>query len=397
MSKKIYIIIPTKDREQTLYFSIQTALLQDYDNFEVIVSDNNSSADIKALVSSFKDDRLKYQRSEKSLSMVNSWEFALSAVSGSGLVHFMGDDNGLVPGALRKVSEIHAITGAKIIHSDVIDYVWPDHVTGDCMIKVPLSTGFYNISSSKALKGAFSQLFSFNWLPTINVAFVDTDVIDKAKKYGKGKYFLASNPDVYSAFINAFIVDHFVYSNYPFIINGASKYSNGASSQKNQGISQFINDNLKDNYSYHKLFPASTSYYLNVYEALAVMCDATNYIDFQDKFNFKKLMRKIINEEYILMNRFWLRQDIIKFASLNNLIFNDYSFPDICESKVVQTITNFKFTTDNCFIIRGVPDIMKNVGEAAILSGRILSSDIKLSQFYSLKYYLKHMLRKFIL
>jgi glycosyltransferase involved in cell wall biosynthesis len=399
MSKKIFIVIPTKDRAQTLYFSIQTALSQDYDNFEVLVSDNNSSADIQALVTSFKDDRLKYQRSERSLSMVNSWEFALSAVTGSGLVHFMGDDNGLVPGSLRRVSELHEITGSKIIHSDVIDYVWPDQVTGDCMIKVPLSTGFYNISSSKALKGAFSQLFGFNWLPTINVAFVDTDVIAKAKKYGDGKYFLASNPDVYSAFINAFVEDHFVYSNYPFIINGASKYSNGASAQKSQGVSQFIDDNLRDNYTYHCLFPASTSYYLNVYEALAIMCDATNYKNFKDNFNFKKLLKKIIDQEYVLMNRFWLKQDIAKFASLNNLIFTDYSLPDIGESKVVRTInnSNFKFTTDNSFVIGNMPGVMNNVADAAILSGQILSGDIKLSKFYNLKYYLKHMVRKIIL
>jgi glycosyltransferase involved in cell wall biosynthesis len=45
MNEKIYIIIPTaKNRHETLFYSIKTVLNQDYDNLELVVSDNFSSS-----------------------------------------------------------------------------------------------------------------------------------------------------------------------------------------------------------------------------------------------------------------------------------------------------------------------------------------------------------------
>ena len=396
MNKKIYIVIPTKSREKTLVFSIKTALSQDYDNFQVIVSDNYSDANVRSIVSQFNDDRLIYQRSNKPLCMRDSWEFALSGVSGSGLVHFMGDDNGLVPGALRRVNEIHQLTGAKVIHSEVVDYIWPDTLTERCGLYVPLSKDYYKISSKRALNGAFNLFFGFSKLPTINVAFVDTAVIEKAKEYGRGRYFLASNPDVYSAFINTFVEDSYIYSHYPFIVNGASSARTGASSQKNAVTSTFIEDNLRDNYSYHELFPPSTSYYLNVYEALAVMCDATNYRDFRKDFNFGKLLAKMIKDEYIFRDRFWLKDNISNYASTHGLKFNP-EYRGRTKLSINASQLSPKFTINNKLNLENFPEIMPDVYAASILAGCILSDAIKNDNVSRCISYLKQKLLKLLL
>lgn len=99
------IIIPTRERSDTLRFSIANALSQDYGNFEVLVSDNNSMDDTKDVVLSFRDERLRYVNTSKRVSMSENWEFALNHVA-RGWVTLLGDDDALLPGALRRVNEI---------------------------------------------------------------------------------------------------------------------------------------------------------------------------------------------------------------------------------------------------------------------------------------------------
>jgi len=48
--RKFTIVIPTRDRADTLIYSIQNALAQDYENFEILVSDNASNDNTKKVV-----------------------------------------------------------------------------------------------------------------------------------------------------------------------------------------------------------------------------------------------------------------------------------------------------------------------------------------------------------
>ena len=57
----ISIIIPTRDRADYLKYSVQTALKIDDIEIEVIVSDNASIDHTEKIISSIKDNRLKFQ------------------------------------------------------------------------------------------------------------------------------------------------------------------------------------------------------------------------------------------------------------------------------------------------------------------------------------------------
>ena len=52
------IIIPTKNRSKTLRHTIQTVLLQEYSNFRIIISDNNSTDDTQKIIKEFDDKRI---------------------------------------------------------------------------------------------------------------------------------------------------------------------------------------------------------------------------------------------------------------------------------------------------------------------------------------------------
>ena len=54
------IVIPTRERHETLGSTLQTVLTQDFDDYEIVVSDNFSSPETKLVVDSFNSDKIKY-------------------------------------------------------------------------------------------------------------------------------------------------------------------------------------------------------------------------------------------------------------------------------------------------------------------------------------------------
>src|SRR4051812_33489307 len=95
-SALISLVIPTRNRAAHLRNSLRCALAQAFDDYEIIVSDNDSQDDTSAVVSEFSDPRVKYFRTNASLSMPESWEFALSKASGQ-YITYLSDDDAIVP------------------------------------------------------------------------------------------------------------------------------------------------------------------------------------------------------------------------------------------------------------------------------------------------------------
>ena len=113
---KLTILIPTRERCDTLYDTLRTCLNQTYQNLEIIVSDNFSQDRTKEVVMSFDDKRLKYINTGKRISMSENFDFALSHVK-DGYIMFIGDDDGILPNSLEYVNEIINTTGCEAVVS----------------------------------------------------------------------------------------------------------------------------------------------------------------------------------------------------------------------------------------------------------------------------------------
>ncbi len=118
---RISVVVPTRDRCDTLVASLRTCLDQDYEHCEIIVSDNLSNDGTKEHVTAIRDPRVRYVRTEWRLGMSQNWEFALSHVTGD-YVTFVGDDDALLPGALKELSEIIHQTGTHAVTWRAADY-----------------------------------------------------------------------------------------------------------------------------------------------------------------------------------------------------------------------------------------------------------------------------------
>jgi glycosyltransferase involved in cell wall biosynthesis len=224
---KFTVIIPTRERADTLQYCLKTVVAQDYDNLDILVSDNFSCDDTEDVVRSFKDPRITYKNTGKRVSMSHNWEFALSHIN-SGWVTILGDDDGLLPGALSKVSDIIEETGVLAIRSSVCSFRWPS-LNNDSYgrLSVPLSSGYETRNSmmwlGKVLKGHAKYLD----LPMLyNSGFICSSLLKKMKSRN-GTFYQSCIPDVYSAIAFSSIIENYIYSNEPFAINGASKHSGG--------------------------------------------------------------------------------------------------------------------------------------------------------------------------
>ena len=122
-SPRFSIVIPTRNRPKAVVSTIRTCLNQDYDNYEIIVSDNCSTPETFEAVASISSPKIHYFRSDKPLSLSNSWEFAISHARGE-FVTLLGDDDGLLFHALVCADELIRELKTKLLRWDYVLYNW---------------------------------------------------------------------------------------------------------------------------------------------------------------------------------------------------------------------------------------------------------------------------------
>lgn len=264
---KFTVIIPTRERCDVLHSSIQTALRQDYGNFEILVCDNDSTDDTADVVGAFGDPRIRYIKTPQRLAMSANWEFALNHVE-DGWITIIGDDDGLLPGSLTRVADLIRETKSEAIRANGCYFAWPAAIDSENgRLSVSLERGFEMRSCREWLKRVMRGQESYNVLPMLyNGGFVSYDLIRKVKARS-GQFYKSMNPDVYSAIVFSSLLDSYVYSKQPLAINGASRHSGGSSTftgggRKRKGSTpakMFVNE---DNIPFHQemhadLFPIS--------------------------------------------------------------------------------------------------------------------------------------------
>ena len=97
---QLSIVIPTRNRSETLKSAIESCLIQQSQDLEVLVVDNASTPDTYAVVSAFDDPRIRYLRHDEPLAMTENWNTAMAEVRGD-WIGFIGDDDGLTPRRVR--------------------------------------------------------------------------------------------------------------------------------------------------------------------------------------------------------------------------------------------------------------------------------------------------------
>lgn len=84
--------IPNYERPHYLREALQNILAQSFTDFEVIVSDDCSKADIASVINEFADPRLRWIRQEKNLGAVANFNYVIGQARGRYIVLHQNDD-----------------------------------------------------------------------------------------------------------------------------------------------------------------------------------------------------------------------------------------------------------------------------------------------------------------
>ena len=290
---KFSIIIPTKDRAITLHSALKTCIQQEYDNLDIIVSDNGSLDNTKEVVNNFNDPRIKYINTGKRMNMSANWEFALSHIK-SGYVSFLGDDDGFLPNAISNINNILNDTEYEAVNAPCIEYTWPNHVLP--LHKNKLVFLKNSVEQLPVIKDTLAKVLRselpYNVLPWLYKGFVSFKSIQKVKSV-TGSFFKSRVPDIYSAIaISSVMKDHqYFYTQHPFAINGASASSTGVSmgsENKNDYAAEFLDEK---NIPFHSSLILCHSFPVYIYECYLQAKDAGLFKGADDPVELEEVLR----------------------------------------------------------------------------------------------------------
>jgi len=92
MAPKFSVVIPVYNRRNFLLKAIESSLRQTATSYEVVVSDDCSSEDLRAVVTSFKEPRIRYHRNETRIGASRNHQQAVSRATGSYVLALNSDD-----------------------------------------------------------------------------------------------------------------------------------------------------------------------------------------------------------------------------------------------------------------------------------------------------------------
>ncbi|MDR3417130.1 MAG: glycosyltransferase [Nevskia sp.] len=239
MSRPLFsVVIPTRERPETLAKALATCLAQDFDDYEIIVCDNAGGPETKAVVDAANTPRIVYLRAPAPLAMSANWELAVSAANGE-YVSVLGDDDGLMPYALRELARIVASHDRPAaVHWRCGHYNWPTIKVAEeaNYLAIPLSRAIEKRCGRTELLRAARFEIGYDRLPSIYTATIRRDIIEEHRARA-GCVFGGLYPDVYSGFAFAYLCESFVTTSVPMHVAGLSARSNGVAALMEAGRS----------------------------------------------------------------------------------------------------------------------------------------------------------------
>lgn len=299
------VIIPTKDRAKYLEHTLRTCMVQDYPNFEIIISDDGSTDNsIEVVEKAMKiDSRVKLFSHNPGLGMKGNFEFALNQVR-PGYVIALGGDDGLIPGCIQEMLKILTETNTELLTWPSPHYIFYD---GEFARLVISRSKKSRVIKSKDFLSRVTE--SLNYLNDIECPMfymkgvASTKLIDRVKSRTKDDCFYSCpTPDGYSGIVLAGEVDEYAFTSIPLSIGGDSSDSQGRAYLKNDEYSRkkkesFFNHSVKR--------PMHEELALQPYSPLITLMTADYLLTARDlpgipgqfpTINYENLVRKCFSE-----------------------------------------------------------------------------------------------------
>jgi glycosyltransferase involved in cell wall biosynthesis len=220
------LVIPTRERADTLRVALKTCLMQDFESYEIVVCDNCSSSSTRAVVEEISSPKVVYFRASQPLCMRDNWNLAYSLTRGR-YITFIGDDDSLMPFAFSFLHSLFERERVEAVRWDSAIYSWPNIARTDMAnhLQVPILRTASLVGGQSAIEDVITRSAPGTLLPNIYHGCVARNVLEKIQEK-TGCVFDSFNCDTYSSFAIAHVAREFISLSVPLSISGFSASSN---------------------------------------------------------------------------------------------------------------------------------------------------------------------------
>ena len=228
MAKPLFsIVIPTYNRQDLLYYAIQSVLWQTFGDYEIIISDNFSTDGTASVVSQFKDSRVKYIRTPEHFVLSDNFEFARKHANGT-LVIMMSDDDIFLPAMLEIFYKEYRQHNAEFLFSKLAEY--KDNSFPGLERNILTCPSFSGASRIIDADELLIPLFTFGNI-TLNYhpsAFAFSSTLANTVANRTGRFFQTNGVEFFAWPLAAVLSNKIVYIDLPLVICGRTKKSWGS-------------------------------------------------------------------------------------------------------------------------------------------------------------------------
>lgn len=371
-AQRFTVIVPTRERSDTLGYCLKTLLTQEYENLTILVSDNFSQDQTRDVVASFGDKRLRYINTGKRISMSHNWEFALNHVDG-GWVTFLGDDDGLLPGAITLLNDILQEFPCEAANSLRCTYFWPNNGSSNgASLAVPTRReGIQYLDSKAELTGVMTGQSSYTRLPCIyQTGFATVSAINRARD-ASGRFFRSRIPDAYSGVALSSVCENFLRIGIPLAVVGASVHSQGGSIRRLDQDAEWRKFLSEENIPFHP-----TLIYGNAFRLLIYECYLQSEFLHGDFLALKlKDQLELAIADNGVISRNEIREQCRQIAALNGVELSETSFSSfirLIRVSVIRLARRFAGVPGRALIL-GADVAGQNVYEASLKASEVIS------------------------
>lgn len=229
------VLLPTHNRLEYLRYAVESVRRQDDPDWEIVVSDNDSTEDVQGYVSGLGDERVRYARTDSFVPVTENWNNALRHSRGDYAV-MLGDDDALLPGYISSLRRL-----ADRFHTPEVVYtgawlfaypgVMPDGPAG--YLRSGSSASFFAgahgpfVLDPETAKGLVRDAMALRASYPFNMQYVAVSRTTIARLAGEGEFYRSPFPDFYAMNLLFARAGSIIIDPAPRVVIGITKRSYG--------------------------------------------------------------------------------------------------------------------------------------------------------------------------
>ena len=228
------VVIPTKNRSFLVGLAVQSVLRQSFEDFEIVIADNDDSDATRAVIGAFQDARIRYYRTG-GLSMPDNWDFAASKAQGE-YIAILEDKQVFREGALERIYHEVERTRYPVVgwlYDRFYDTQQPPKIVaagGTGNVELVPARGILERFIQQGRGGEFDRLFPRGLNSCIHRALAG-----RIRSGPAGRLCLPQAPDYTLGFLQLAYCDSILHIDEALVVVGGYRYSAGRTAKVDRG------------------------------------------------------------------------------------------------------------------------------------------------------------------